>query len=132
MLFRVRNVIAEKQSSTQLVAEEMLLWGYTGNLSDNSILSNEEVKNLMTQTVPTANLTPEAKTGFLENELDSVVELRSRFDDVALKRAEVLVEAHGRFRKVLGGHGYKVVEPMLPMDLMGIYILLPDNTQDNS
>ena len=86
----------------------------------------------MTQTVPTANLTPEAKTGFLENELDSVVELRSRFDDVALKRAEVLVEAHGRFRKVLGGHGYKVVEPMLPMDLMGIYILLPDNTQDNS
>jgi superfamily II DNA or RNA helicase len=132
LLFRVRNVIAEKQSSTQLVAEEMLLWGYTGNLSDNSILSNEEVKNLMTQTVPTANLTPEAKTGFLENELDSVVELRSRFDDVALKRAEVLVEAHGRFRKVLGGHGYKVVEPMLPMDLMGIYILLPDNTQDNS
>ena len=132
LLFRVRNVIAEKQTSNQLVAEEMLLWGHTGNLSDNNILSNDEVKKLMTQTVPTANLTPEAKTGFLENELNNFVELRGSFDNVALKRAEALVEAHGRFRRVMGGHGYKVVEPVLPMDLMGIYILLPDNTKDNS
>jgi hypothetical protein len=109
----------------------MLLWGHTGNLSDNSILSNDEVKELMIQTVPTANLTPEAKTDFLENELNNFVELRGSFDNVALKRAEALVEAHGRFRKVMGGHRYKVVEPILPMDLMGIYILLPDNTKDN-
>jgi hypothetical protein len=27
---------------------------------------------------------------------------------------------------VLGGKRFKVGEPVLPMDLMGIYILLPD------
>jgi len=65
---------------------------------------------------------------FLDNELENVSDIRKKFDDIALKRAEILIEAHERFRKVMGGTSYKVVEPILPMDLMGIYILLPDNT----
>jgi len=35
------------------------------------------------------------------------------------------VEAHERFRSVVGGKRYRVVEPVLPMDLIGVYILLP-------
>jgi len=38
----------------------------------------------------------------------------------------ILLEAHERFRKLLGGGKYKVVEPVLPMDLMGVYVLLPE------
>jgi hypothetical protein len=38
-----------------------------------------------------------------------------------------LIEAHERFRRVIGGKQYQVVKPVLPMDLMGIYILLPDS-----
>ena len=52
--------------------------------------------------------------------------LQKEFDKVAVERAQVLVEAHERFRKVLGGTRYKVVEPILPMDLIGVYILLPE------
>ena len=46
-------------------------------------------------------------------------------DPFALKRAELLVKAHLRFRELVGGKKFKVVEPILPMDVLGVYILLP-------
>ena len=70
--------------------------------------------------------TEQAKADFLDHELETIKTIGSTFDQIAIKRAEILVEAHERFRKVIGGKRYKVVEPVLPMDLMGIYILLPD------
>ena len=53
---------------------------------------------------------------------------RKQFDNIAIERANALVEAHERFRKVVSGFKYKAVEPVLPMDLMGIYVLLPINS----
>ncbi len=126
LLFRVRNVIEEKKGKNQFVAEEMLLWGYRGSPSDNDILDKDEVRHLMDQVLPSANITEQAKASFLENELENISELRNEFDKIALKRAEILVDAHERFRKIMGGKRFKVVEPVLPMDLMGVYILLPD------
>ena len=126
LLFRVRNVIEEKQGRNQFVAEEMLLWGYRGSPSDNDILDAAEIKALMADALPSANLTDQTRAGFLESELENVAELGKVLDAIALQRAESLIDAHERFRKVLGGKRFKVVEPVLPMDLMGIYILLPD------
>jgi superfamily II DNA or RNA helicase len=126
LLFRVRNVIEEKQAGNQFVAEEMLLWGYIASPSDNDILDKDEIKKLMAYAVPSANITNQAKASFLKNELENISELGDEFDKIALQRAEILIEAHERFRKVMGGKRFKVVEPVLPMDLMGIYILLPD------
>jgi superfamily II DNA or RNA helicase len=126
LLFRVRNVIEEKQIAKQLVAEEMLVWGYKGTAGDNNVLSADEIKTLMEHAVPTSNLSEQSKADFLENELSTIKTLGSEFDRIAIKRAEILIEAHERFRKVIGGKRYKVVEPVLPMDLIGIYILLPD------
>ena len=83
----------------------------------------------MTTASPSANITEQARADFLESELHDLPEINNEFDKIALKRADVLIEAHERFRKVLGGSRFKVVEPVLPMDLMGIYILLPDNNQ---
>lgn len=126
LLFRVRNVIEEKQAGNQFVAEGMLLWGYRASPLDNAFLDKDEIKKLMGHAVPSANITNQAKASFLENELENISELQDEFDKIALQRAEILIEAHERFRKVMGGKRFKVVEPVLPMDLMGIYILLPD------
>lgn len=126
LLFRVRNVIQEKNTNKQFVAEEMHLWGYRGTLSDNNFLTHEEIDKLLENATPTSNLAQQAKESFLENELNNLPEMQKEFDNIALHRAEILIEAHERFRKVMGGTKYKVVEPVLPMDLMGIYIFLPD------
>ncbi|MDM8556236.1 hypothetical protein QUF75_16050, partial [Desulfococcaceae bacterium HSG7] len=128
LMFRVRNVIEEKRVRNQFVAEEMLLWGYAGSPQDNNFLDQDQVKLLMSHVAPSANLTDPAKAAFLENELENIAELRQEFDKIALQRAEILIQAHERFRKVMGGKRYKAVEPVLPMDLMGVYILLPDRT----
>jgi len=129
LLFRVRNVIEEKQTGKQLVAEEMLAWGYQGNTGDNQDLSANDIENLMENATPTSNLTEQAKEEFLTNELGRIKNLGATLDQIAIVRSEILVEAHERFRKVIGGKRYKVVEPVLPMDLMGIYILLPDRAK---
>ena len=47
-------------------------------------------------------------------------------DHVAFERCEHLVLSHTRFRKLVNGSRYKVVEPVMPMDALGIYILLPE------
>lgn len=132
LLFRVRNVIQEKEGNTQLVAEEMLVWGYEGSPTDNKILSHARAVSLLERAVPSVNMTDHEKRDWLSGELKSVNSFQQESDKVAMERAQILVEAHERFRKVLGGTRYKVVEPVLPMDIMGIYILLPDtNSPEN-
>jgi len=127
LLFRVRNVIEEQNKSNQIVAEEMLTWGYKGNPESGDYIYQDECKSLLDSAKPTANLTPEARGTFLENELSHLPELKDSFDKVAEDRSKILVEAHDRFRKVMGGSKFQVVYPVLPMDVMGMYILLPDN-----
>jgi len=127
LLFRVRNIIEEKKSGQQLVGEEMIIWGYQGNPIDQNILETDEINQLLYHALPSANLSPQAQESFLENEMNLLKDMQSVFDQLALKRATVLIEAHERFQKVMGGNKYKLVEPVLPMDLMGIYIFLPDN-----
>ncbi len=126
LLFRVRNVIEEKRKGgARIVAEEMLPWGYRKSPSDRDILTKEEVRGLMARSVPTANRSRQANAQSLAYELESITELAPGLDEIALERAERLVEAHERFRKAMGGGRYRVVKPVLPMDLLGVYILLP-------
>jgi superfamily II DNA or RNA helicase len=126
LLFRVRNVIEEKRKDHQLVAEEMLLWGCRGTATDQDFLSPEEAKRLLLKARPTANRSPEANAATLEHELAQLDSLKADFDLVAEKRAQHLVEAHERFGQFVEKKRYQVVYPVLPMDVLGIYVLLPD------
>jgi len=129
ILFRVRIVIEDIKTKQQLVAEEMILWAYKGNPEDNIILDNNEIDILLNNANPSANLSPQAQNSFLENELDNLNEMNMKFDQIALDQAKKLINAHERFRKLIKASKYKVVEPVLPMDIIGIYILLPDKNK---
>ncbi len=51
-------------------------------------------------------------------------------DEIARIRAEELVEAHHRFSRLLKERvKYQVVEPVLPMDVLGVYVILPESGQ---
>ena len=127
LMFRVRNVIEDVGKTKQLIAEEMLVMGYEGTAQDKKFIDLEKAKSLLKMVVPSGSLAEVERNFLLSNELDNMQDIKTEFDRVALNRAEKLVEAHERFRKVLGGQKYKVVHPVLPMDVMGIYILLPQN-----
>lgn len=132
LVFRVRNVIRERGGQTDLVAEEMLVWGYRGSPEDADFLDPEkgEGRALIDSAQPSAEMTGPQKAMFLEDELENLTYLKEAFDKVAYERAEKLVTAHDRVRQVIGASTagakkYQVVTPVLPMDVLGIYVLVP-------
>ncbi len=125
VMFRVRNVIKEVRSSHEVVSEEMYLWGYRGSAAATETLTYEEAKALLTRAVSRGNLSPERQRADLQRELARFDTLQPRFMELATERAENLVKAHGRFKELVGGRRYEKATPVLPPDVMGVYILNP-------
>ncbi len=128
LLFRCRNVIKQRRGGHQIVAEEMLLWGWRGTPDDREHLDHKQARALLSTAHANSNLSPEARAGFLENELSLLDRLNIDFNELAENQSKRLVAAHERFSGLMGKKRYQVVYPILPMDLMGIYILLPEGS----
>ncbi len=125
LLYRVRNVIKQKKTGKELVAEEMICCGYRSGLEKTNLMVGQEPAKLLFSVKPSDNLSPQSQNSFLEKELVIISNNQGILDEIAMQRAEKLVAAHERFRKAVQGNQYEVVKPVLPMDLLGIYILLP-------
>ncbi|HNW74277.1 MAG TPA: helicase-related protein [Bacteroidales bacterium] len=123
--FRVRNVIKEVNSMHEVISEEMCLWGYRGSGDDSSILNHEEAKKLLLEATSKTSLPIAMQQDIFGNEQQIFVHKQKEFFKVAEDRAEHLVEMHGKFKELVGGKRYEAVYPVLPPDLMGVYILNP-------
>lgn len=126
LLFRCRNVIEQGKGGHQIVAEEMLLWGWRGTPQDKEFLDHAEAKALLSGARASSDLSPQARASFLENELRLLASLASQFDVIAEEQSKRLVAAHERFSALMDKQRFQVVYPVLPMDLLGIYVLLPE------
>jgi hypothetical protein len=126
LLFRCRNVIEQGKGGHQIVAEEMLLWGWRGTPQQREFLDHAQAKALLIEARASSDLSPQARASFLENELKLLRHLETEFDAVAEQQSKKLVEAHERFSALMDPERFQVVYPVLPMDLLGVYILLPD------
>jgi hypothetical protein len=126
LLFRCRNVIEQHSAKHQIVAEEMLLWGWRGIPGEREFLSHAEAKALLSTARASSDLSPQARASFLDNELRLMASLVSQFDAIAEEQSKRLVAAHERFSALMDKQRFQVVYPVLPMDLLGIYILLPE------
>jgi superfamily II DNA or RNA helicase len=125
VMFRVRNVVREVRSSNESVAEEMYLWGYLNNDGQPDTILFKEAKKLLMDAVPQSNLTLEMQQAQIDSELKSFNDKEDIFIKLATDRADKLVEAHSRFKELIGGRSYEKSVPVLPPDIMGVYILLP-------
>jgi superfamily II DNA or RNA helicase len=126
MLFRCRNVIEQIKANYQIVAEEMLLWGWQGTPQQKEFLNHNAAKILLNEARATSELSPQARASFLDNELKLLSQLDEEFQKVAEQQSKHLVESHQRFSALMDKQQFQVVYPVLPMDLLGIYILLPE------
>ena len=129
LLFRCRNVIEQQKGKHQVVAEEMVLWGWRGTPKQKEFLDHAEAKKLLAEARATSDLSSQARASFLENELNILSVLKEEFATVAEQQSKRLVEAHERFSALMDGKRFQVVYPVLPMDLLGVYVLLPDVAQ---
>jgi superfamily II DNA or RNA helicase len=126
LLFRCRNVIEQGKGGHQIVAEEMLLWGWRGTPADQEYLDHGEARDLLTAARASSDLTPQSRANFLGNELRIMDSLASQFEVISEGQSKRLVAAHERFSSLMDRQKFQVVYPVLPMDLLGIYILLPE------
>jgi superfamily II DNA or RNA helicase len=132
LLFRCRNVIEQARDRQpnapphQIVAEEMLLWGWRGTLDDRDFLTHDEAKTLLAAARASSDLSAPARANFLSAELEALAGLNDEFNSIAEEQSKRLVAAHERFSALMDKQRYQVVYPVLPMDLLGIYVLLPE------
>lgn len=126
LLFRCRNVIEQAKAGHKIVAGEMLLWGWRGTPQQKEFLDHAEAKKLLSEARASSDLSLQSRAGFLENELKLLASLRAEFDGVAERQSKRLVEAHERFSALMDRQRFQVVYPVLPMDLLDVYVLLPE------
>lgn len=127
ILLRVRNVISARREKNELVAEEMLLWGYRGDPFDRDELSMQRAKRLLEEVRAVENVEIPEQQYFAEEELKDFDS--DKMEDVlralTAERTEKLIQSHDRYHEAIGGGRYVGVEPVLPPDVIGMYILLP-------
>jgi hypothetical protein len=123
--FRVRNVIKEIGRNRELIAEEMYLWGYSGSLDNKEILDYSSCKNLLLEAQSAVNIPHERQEQLFDEVADTYSSLKNEVQTLSQKRAMHLVESHSRFKELVGGRKFEAVHPVLPPDVMGIYVLMP-------
>lgn len=126
LLLRCRNVIEESRGPSRIVAEEMLLWGWRGAPQRREFIGSDVARPLLASARASGDLSAQARAGFLENELRLLSAMQPEMDALAERRSQQLVAAHERFSALMDKRRFQVVYPVLPMDLLGVYILLPE------
>lgn len=129
LLMRVRSVIRDKkQSERELVGEEMMFIGYRGRIEEHQFLLQEEAKQLFLESRASGNIDLTSQRQLLSTSIawtNDEQTLRQHTDDIALKRADHMVEAFSKYRSYVTAAEYQVVEPVLPMDVIAAYIFIP-------
>ncbi|ACB54351.1 hypothetical protein cce_5005 [Crocosphaera subtropica ATCC 51142] len=122
---RLRYLLGGKNTQP-LLAEECLVRGFTGTPNAPQWLSQADTLNLLDNTVPTGDLDYEDKQRWIEKVLNRLEDLMPSLEAIAKERAKNLLTSHRRVRKFTKEGTFRKVEPQLPMDVLGLYILLPE------
>jgi superfamily II DNA or RNA helicase len=124
-MLRCRNVIEPTSQKYRIVAEEMLVWGWSGSGAQRQWFDHVSAKKLLFTATPSAYMTPQEQELVLNNALTDIGASSASIDQLAEQQAQKLVESHQRFSKLASNHQFQVVHPVLPMDVLGIYVILP-------
>ena len=72
------------------------------------------------------DISAERQEKIFEKELQYFKTLHPDFISVVTKRSDELVNAHTRFAKYIGAKRFEAVTPVLPPDILGVYVLIPN------
>lgn len=123
LLLRIRHLL-ESSKQQVLLVEEALVRGFTGSPANANWLSTEDSLNLLQSCEPVGNLPIENKRNRINQILTRLEDLEPNLKAIAEERAQALATSHQRVRAITK-EGKVKVNPQLPMDILGIYILIP-------
>ena len=125
-LLRLRHhlELTRRGQTRQLMAEEALAIGVRGRARPQWLAETEAAPLLDAK--PSANLDAAAATHELRLALDFLESQRDVLERLATVRANELLADHWRVREAARDIGQYAVRPSLPVDVLGVYVLLPD------
>jgi len=123
-ILRVRNVMQRKKGVGEIVAEELVCWGYRDSIRPENLLKHEEVKHWVMNLTASQDLNPVQRERFLQQELAHIEEHSSLLNALVMEKSREMVQLHGKYRKALGTEDF-TVGTIVPPDLLGIYIIYP-------
>ncbi len=125
-LLRLRSRLSLRRGEQRrdMLAEEALAVVTEAN-EPPRLLSPQETLGLM-QAEVSRNMPAERRTREIEAALSALDTLGSQFDALAQRRAEQVLADHRRVREAAQARGEYRVQPQLPADVMGVYVLVPD------
>jgi hypothetical protein len=109
-----------------MLAEECVALAIRGR-QNPEWLTGPEASRLLEST-PAGNLPREAAEREVTKALDALHAETPRLEELARSRAAELLQDHERVRKATErrGGGHHQVQACLPVDVVGVYVLLPD------
>ncbi|MCG8414514.1 MAG: helicase SNF2, partial [Pseudomonadales bacterium] len=124
-LLRLRHQLTyvRRREPFQLMAEETVTLAVKGRNKPEWI-TNEEVNDLLT-CEPASNLPLELITREINQALRFLEEQNHKLEEIAQERAHGLLEDHRRVREASRDVGQYSVTACLPVDVIGVYVLLP-------
>jgi len=125
LLLRIRHLLRETRSARDIMAEECIVVGYRGRGEQIDWLGDSEAKELIDSVVPRQQVSHIETSQRLEKEIAAIGQsLQRDLSRIAERRAKELLDAHRRVRKA-AQMGSVYVKPVTPVDVLGLYILLP-------
>jgi superfamily II DNA or RNA helicase len=125
-LLRLRHQLGyvRRREPFQMMAEETVALAVKGR-SNPEWITEADVVGLL-ECIPTGNLPAEAAEREIAKALDLLRTESKRVAGLAQSRADSLLADHRRVREAARDVGQYTVRPCLPVDVMGVYVLLPD------
>jgi len=127
-LLRLRHQLSyvRRRQPHELMAEETVTLAVQGR-SNPQWLSGDDTATALLQCQPSANLPALQMQQQLQAALDFLQAHPERLQALAQERAEALLADHKRVREAARDVGQYIVTPCLPVDVIGVYVLLPDS-----
>lgn len=125
-LLRLRHHLSyvRRREPFQMMAEETVALAVQGR-NTPQWQADDDVSRLL-ECTPSGNLPPEAAQREIRTALDFLTAHTQQLQTLAQQRADALLADHQRVREATRDVGQYSVSPCLPVDVMGVYVLLPD------
>lgn len=125
LLVRLRHqlTVTHQGQSRLLLCEETLTVGLPAE-EGRPLLEDEAARALMAAE-PTRNMPPPLRDQHIQRMLDQLDSHQPTLEALARKRAQLLLDDHRRVREAAQGRGEYRVTPSLPVDVMGVFVLIP-------
>jgi len=125
-LLRLRHQLSsQKRAITRTLMEEETVAIALEGRTDPRWLDTTHLARLL-EVKPSSNLAPDAATREINHALALLRASTGRLENLARERADALLQDHRRVREAAADQGRYAVTPSLPVDVIGVYVLLPD------